>query len=153
MGPRSQQVHSSPSWVAPACHHGPPSDCVSCVEHRVLCFFHAGGHGSFTAAPPGQHLHAIMGPILIVLIVLSIKFYISFMQAVTAASQQPFLQHLHAIMGPALAAAVAAAFVGAPPLWFCILCPTVLGLAAPLIVNLALNQVQASRMVPLSVET
>jgi len=61
--------------------------------------------------------------------------------AVTAASQQPFLQHLHAIMGPALAAAVAAAFVGAPPLWFCILCPTVLGLAAPLIVNLALNQV------------
>lgn len=43
-----------------------------------------------------------------------------------------------ALVAPAAAAAIAAAF--SPPLWFCILCPTVLGLAAPLLINLALNE-------------
>ncbi|GLI62727.1 hypothetical protein VaNZ11_005456, partial [Volvox africanus] len=45
------------------------------------------------------------------------------------------------IVAAALAAALPAAFAAAPPLWFCILCPSVLGLLAPLVINLALNQV------------
>jgi hypothetical protein len=41
----------------------------------------------------------------------------------------------------ALPVAVSAAFAAAPPLWFCIVCPAVLGLLTPLIINIALNQV------------
>jgi hypothetical protein len=41
----------------------------------------------------------------------------------------------------ALPVAVSAAFAAAPPLWFCIMCPAVLGLLTPLIINIALNQV------------
>ncbi|KXZ50691.1 hypothetical protein GPECTOR_15g375 [Gonium pectorale] len=40
----------------------------------------------------------------------------------------------------ALSTALSAAFAAAPPLWFCILCPTVLGLTAPILINLTLNQ-------------
>ncbi|GIL69113.1 hypothetical protein Vretimale_17314 [Volvox reticuliferus] len=45
------------------------------------------------------------------------------------------------VLAAALAMALPAAFAAAPPLWFCILCPSVLGLLAPLLINLALNQV------------
>ncbi len=51
---------------------------------------------------------------------------------------------LAALLAPAASFAVAAAFAAAPPLWFCIVCPAVLGLAAPLIINVALNQVSYS---------
>lgn len=44
------------------------------------------------------------------------------------------------LLGPALAAAIPAAFAAAPPLWFCILCPALLGLAAPLVINFGLGQ-------------
>jgi hypothetical protein len=50
------------------------------------------------------------------------------------------ISRLTSLMGPALAAAVAAAFAAAPPLWFCIVCPAVLGLVAPLLINVGLNQ-------------
>jgi len=41
----------------------------------------------------------------------------------------------------------AASFASAPPLWFCVLCPVVLGLLAPLLVNLSLNQVCAGHAI------
>ncbi len=47
-----------------------------------------------------------------------------------------------ALVGAALAVALPAAFAAAPPLWFCVLCPTVLGLLAPIAINLLLNQVR-----------
>ncbi|KAG2425529.1 hypothetical protein HXX76_013573 [Chlamydomonas incerta] len=46
-----------------------------------------------------------------------------------------------AAVAAAVAAALPAAFAAAPPLWFCILCPSVLGLVAPLAINIILNQV------------
>lgn len=45
----------------------------------------------------------------------------------------------NALQGPALSAAVAGAFAAAPPLWFCMACPVLLGLLAPLLINIALN--------------
>jgi hypothetical protein len=45
------------------------------------------------------------------------------------------------LAGAAAAAALPAAFAAAPPLWFCVLCPSLLGLALPLIINELLNQV------------
>lgn len=50
------------------------------------------------------------------------------------------LPALKTLLSGALPAAVPLAFAAAPPLWFCVLCPSVLGLAAPLAINLALNQ-------------
>lgn len=45
------------------------------------------------------------------------------------------------LLGAAAAVAVPAAFAAvAPPLWFCITCPAVLGLLAPLLINVGLNQ-------------
>jgi hypothetical protein len=43
----------------------------------------------------------------------------------------------------ALPSALSALFLStaAPPLWFCVLCPAVLGLVAPLVINIGLNQV------------
>ncbi|PNW70927.1 hypothetical protein CHLRE_17g739350v5 [Chlamydomonas reinhardtii] len=46
-----------------------------------------------------------------------------------------------AAVAAAVAAALPAAFSAAPPLWFCVLCPSVLGLVAPLAINMILNQV------------
>lgn len=46
-----------------------------------------------------------------------------------------------ALVGAALAVALPAAFAAAPPLWFCVLCPTLLGLLAPIAINLLLNQI------------
>lgn len=43
------------------------------------------------------------------------------------------------VLVQALAIAVPAAFASAPPLWFCVLCPAVLGLIAPLAINLGLG--------------
>jgi hypothetical protein len=54
--------------------------------------------------------------------------------------QSPAIRRVASLLGPALAAAVAAAFAAAPPLWFCIVCPAVLGLVAPLLINIGLNQ-------------
>ncbi len=51
-------------------------------------------------------------------------------------------EDLASLMGPALALAVSAAFAAAPPLWFCVVCPAVLGLLAPLLINIGLNQVR-----------
>lgn len=47
---------------------------------------------------------------------------------------------LSASAGAAIPLAFAALLAAGPPLWFCILCPSVLGLAAPIAINLALNQ-------------
>lgn len=46
---------------------------------------------------------------------------------------------LHTLLAPAAAVAIAGAFAGGPPLWFCVLCPTVLGLLAPLAINFGLG--------------
>uniref|UniRef100_A0A7S0S0Y9 Uncharacterized protein n=1 Tax=Chlamydomonas leiostraca TaxID=1034604 RepID=A0A7S0S0Y9_9CHLO len=59
---------------------------------------------------------------------------------VAAATAGPAVSRLSTLMHPALALAVAGAFAAAPPLWFCIVCPAVLGLLAPLAINMALNQ-------------
>ncbi|KAG1666006.1 hypothetical protein FOA52_010916 [Chlamydomonas sp. UWO 241] len=45
------------------------------------------------------------------------------------------------LLAVAAAAAVPAAFAAAPPLWFCLLCPAVLGLLAPLVINAGLMEV------------
>ncbi|KAG2489411.1 hypothetical protein HYH03_012050 [Edaphochlamys debaryana] len=44
------------------------------------------------------------------------------------------------LLAAAVGGALPAAFAAAPPLWFCVLCPTVLGLVAPIAINMALNQ-------------
>ncbi|MEW5308779.1 MAG: hypothetical protein WDW38_000711 [Sanguina aurantia] len=46
---------------------------------------------------------------------------------------------LQALLAPAATIAIAGAFAGGPPLWFCILCPTLLGLLAPLAINFGLG--------------
>lgn len=65
-------------------------------------------------------------------------------QVAATAAQQPPMQHALSLLGPALSVAVAGAFAAAPPLWFCIVCPAVLGLLAPLAINIALNQVRCN---------
>ncbi|KAL6760651.1 hypothetical protein V8C86DRAFT_2549522 [Haematococcus lacustris] len=61
-------------------------------------------------------------------------------QATTATSGQSSSSRLQHLLAPAAATAVAAAFAAAPPLWFCVACPVVLGLLAPLLINIGLNQ-------------
>jgi len=50
----------------------------------------------------------------------------------------PSLQQ--ALSAAAAAAAVAASAAAAPPLWFCFVCPVVLGLLAPLVINYGLGE-------------
>lgn len=54
---------------------------------------------------------------------------------VLAATSAPALTTFTAAMKTALAVAVAGAFAAAPPLWFCVVCPAVLGLLAPLAIK------------------
>jgi hypothetical protein len=54
---------------------------------------------------------------------------------------QASFQSLHRLVQAfpaAVAPAIAAAIAAAPPFWFCVACPIVLGLLAPLVINFGL---------------
>eukprot|EP00195_Chlamydomonas_chlamydogama_P016048 CAMPEP_0202890416 /NCGR_PEP_ID=MMETSP1392-20130828/825_1 /ASSEMBLY_ACC=CAM_ASM_000868 /TAXON_ID=225041 /ORGANISM="Chlamydomonas chlamydogama, Strain SAG 11-48b" /LENGTH=349 /DNA_ID=CAMNT_0049573977 /DNA_START=63 /DNA_END=1112 /DNA_ORIENTATION=- len=63
-------------------------------------------------------------------------------RALQAGTQQAVhsVASLPTLLAPVLAVAIPTAFAAAPPLWFCILCPAVLGLLAPLAINFGLGQ-------------
>lgn len=50
------------------------------------------------------------------------------------------LAQLTALLSKAAAAGVAVAFAAAVPKWFCFVCPIVLGLLAPLVINAGVGE-------------
>lgn len=71
------------------------------------------------------------------------KFYESLATAAGASAAAGGLAGAQTAAAAAAGAAVAALGAATVPLWFCIACPMVLGLAVPLVINFGLGEVRS----------